>query len=252
MLLTKMAVCRMSGVTFGALASLGSRVRIERQRSRLLLLLLGAVWTASCGTSGEPETQFEVLLEGVERLSAAGAVTAIPVEELSSADRARGYTVGRFTDGGLQLGVDFLSSQIQFEITNQSGTPATIRWHSTVYLDADGNEHHGFTSRQKTRSTIGPGKRLLVLGAPTDFTTPVDNGFRLTGILHRPPAVDPALHERRERYCSQIGKKLTVRLPVSLNDELRIYSMHFEITDIVVTEFRSGASRRRERWAGCS
>jgi hypothetical protein len=217
------------------------------------LLLLVAGWTASCGTYvGEPETQFEVLLRGVERLSAPGVVTAIPVEELSSANRARGYTVGRFADGGFHFGVDFLSSQIQFEIINRSGTAATIPWDSTVYVDADGNEHRGFSSAQeKSRSAIGPGKRLLVLGAPTDFTTPVDNGFGLSGILQPPPSVDPVLQESRERYCRQIGKELTVRLPVSVNDELRIYSMHFEITDIIVTEFRSGASRRRERWAGC-
>jgi hypothetical protein len=155
-------------VAFGALTWLASSARRRTTTYQGGLLLLVAVWTASCGTLGEPETQFEVLLRVVERTSPAGVVTVIPVEELSAANRARGYNVGRFADGDLDFGVEFLSSQIQFEITNRSGTPATILWDSTLYLDAQGNEHRSFVSLEKSRSAIGPGKRLVVLGAPAD------------------------------------------------------------------------------------
>lgn len=236
----------------GALRLLTSLVRVRTTSLRGLLILLIAVWAASCETHVEYETAFEVPLKGVERSSAAGAVTAIPVAERSSANRARGYTVDQFTDGGLEVEVDFLSSQIQFAIHNRSGTPATIAWDRLVYVDADRNEHHGFSPRPKSRSAIGPGERLHVLGAPTDFTAPVENGLAVTGILRPPPSIDPVLQDSREQYCSQIGKSLTLRLPVRMNDELRTYSMHFEITDIVVIEFRSGISGKRERWLGCS
>jgi len=224
---------------------------LHRSQCHLVLLLV-SLWTAACGTSGEPETRFEVLLESADRWTETDAATVIPVEELSSVNRLRGYTVGRFADSSLSFGVEFLSSQIQFDITNRSGTPATILWDSTVYLDPDGNEHHGFSSLERSRSAIAPGSRLRVLGAPADFTAPTDNGFALRGILQPPPSVDPVRQDSRERYCNQLGKELTVRLPIRVGDELRLYSMHFEITDIFVIEFRNGASRRRERWAGCS
>jgi hypothetical protein len=217
------------------------------------MLLLAGVWTASCGGwVGEPETRFEVLLRGVERRDD-GTRTTIPVEELTPADRARGYLVGRFADGALHVGVEFLSSQIEFELTNRGAKPVIVPWDRTVYVDTEGQEHRGFSSAlHDGTSVVEPGRRLLVLGAPTAFTEPLPNGLALKGILNPPVFVDPMLQDDKERYCSQIGKELTFRLPVVVNDAPRTYSMHFEITDIFIIEFQGGVSRRRERWEGCS
>lgn len=202
--------------------------------------------TASCSSSSE--TQFLVLLTSVERVEAAQRAP-VAFETATDRELARGLMTGRIFDNGVQVDVEFLSSQIVFAIENVGRRTITIPWDELVYTDSDGDDHVGYSPwNGQDRSVIEPGQRDVVFGRPTDFAVRGPASI----ILRTPSSIDSARQLDRARYCQQLGKSLKLQLPIDIGEQRWLYSMQFGIQDILVVKRRGSVPVEAYQWAQCT